>query len=76
MATSPDCVINVTNPFLHVVPTGNEVYEFDLSGLGAGSHVFILTVDDGFGGSLMKIYPFSVGTGNCQHHKLASLDSH
>ena len=71
MATSPDCVINVTNPFLHVVPTGNEVYEFDLSGLGAGSHVFILTVDDGFGGSLMKIYPFSVGTGNCQHHKLA-----
>ena len=52
------------------------MYEFDLSGLGAGSHVFILNVDDGFGGSLMKIYPFSVGTGNCQHHKLASLDSH
>jgi len=39
------------------------VYEFDIAGLGAGPHVFILTVDDGYGGSLIKINPFTVGTG-------------
>ena len=42
---------------------GVDSYEVDVSELGPGPHLFILSVDDGYGKSLMKVYPFTLGTG-------------
>ena len=39
------------------------VYEIDVRQLSRGPHLFILSVDDGFGRTLMKVYPFSLGMG-------------
>ncbi|XP_064396477.1 uncharacterized protein LOC135343401 isoform X3 [Halichondria panicea] len=41
-------------------PSG--IYVANVSTLGGGPHVFILCVDDGFGKTLMKILPFTIGT--------------
>lgn len=38
-------------------------YEVDITSLEPGPHLFIITFDDGYGKSLMKICPFSIGTG-------------
>ena len=43
-------------------PSGQ--YEVDVSALEPGPHLFIINFDDGYGKSVMKIYPFSIGTGN------------
>ena len=40
-------------------------YEVDITSLEPGPHLFIITFDDGYGKSLMKICPFSIGTGMC-----------
>ena len=42
-------------------PSGQ--YEVDVTALEPGPHLFIINFDDGYGKSVMKIYPFSIGTG-------------
>ena len=47
-------------------PSGE--YEVDITSLEPGPHLFIITVDDGYGKSVMKIYPFSIGTGTYNYY--------
>ena len=55
-----------THTYIHLIgnlpPSGQ--YEVDVSALEPGPHLFIINFDDGYGKSLTKIYPFSIGTGN------------
>ena len=48
-------------------------YEVDISSLEPGPHLFIITFDDGYGKSLMKICPFSIGTGMCSSIEIITL---
>ena len=43
--------------------TGGREYSFNTSPLGPGNHVFVLVAEDGFGDSIMKVFPFFIETG-------------
>lgn len=42
---------------------GSQEFEFNVSQLEPGTHLFILAAEDGFGNSIMKVFPFKTGQG-------------
>ena len=48
------------------------LFEFNTSPLGPGTHAFVLVAEDGFGESIMKVFPFFIETGQ-QNEKLVTL---
>ena len=50
------------NMFAGNLPPSGQ-YEINITSLEPGPHLFIITLDDGYGKSVMKIHPFFIGTG-------------